>query len=117
GRGNFSAVRSSGDLRQGIDYIRVYRGDRPRFGGKIKISPDLREHGSEHAEAEDAVDRVDAGQDPLADQVAQGLGGAAAEGAVAGAAVEARHRELVGEAIAAMHLDRLAGDPERHLVA
>jgi hypothetical protein len=34
---------------------------------------------SERAQAEDAVDRIDAGQDALADQVAQGLGGAAAQ--------------------------------------
>src|ERR1700730_14453342 len=72
---------------------------------------------SEHAHSEDAVDRVEAGEHAFADEVAQGFGGAAAQGAVAGAAVEARDRELVGEAVAAMHLDRLAGDPQRHFVA
>src|ERR1700724_1213751 len=78
---------------------------------------DAPESGLESAEAEDAVDRIEPGDDALADQVAQRLRGAAAQRAVAGAAIESRHRELVGEAVAAMHLDGLAGDPERHLVA
>src|SRR5207253_2148921 len=72
--------------------------------------------GSKSPETENAVDRIEAGDDALADQVAQCLRGAAAQGAVAGAAVESRHRELVGEAVAAMHLDGVAGDPQRHLV-
>src|SRR5215469_7305535 len=71
---------------------------------------------SECAQPEDPVDRVDACQHPPADQVAQGLGRAAAESAVAGAAVEARHWELVGETVPAMDLDRFAGDPEGHFV-
>jgi hypothetical protein len=60
---------------------------------------------------------INAGQNPPADQVAQRLAGAPAERAVAGAPVKARYRELVCEAVAAMHLDRLARYPERHLVA
>src|SRR5439155_20677349 len=71
---------------------------------------------SKSPETENAVDRVEAGDDPLSDQVTQCLRGAAAQGAVAGAAVESRHRELVGETVAAMHLDGVAGDPQRHLV-
>src|SRR5260370_36972018 len=67
---------------------------------------------SEHAEAEDAIDRVETGQHAFADQVAQGFGRAAAQGAVAGAAVEARDREFVGEALAAMPLDGFAGDSQ-----
>src|SRR5712672_1767113 len=73
--------------------------------------------GSESAETEDAVDRIETGNDPLPDQVTQCLRGAAAQGAVARAAVESRYRKLVGEAVAAMHLDRVARDLERHLVA
>src|SRR5437764_1151482 len=38
------------------------------------------------------------------------------EQAIPGTAIEAGHRELFGEAVAAMHLDRLAGDAQRHLV-
>src|SRR4029453_2955827 len=53
----------------------------------------------------------------LADQVAQRLGGPAAEAAVTGAAIEPRHQVFVGEAVAAEHLDGLAGDADRHLVA
>ena len=53
----------------------------------------------------------------LADQVLQRLGRAAAERAVARAAIEARNRVLVGEAVAAVDLHRLAGDADRHLVA
>src|SRR5258706_10215092 len=63
--------------------------------------------GSECPEAENAVDRVDAGDDAFADQLAQCLRGAAAQRAVAGAAVEARYRVFVGKAVATMHLDRL----------
>src|SRR4029077_3887652 len=55
--------------------------------------------------------------DPLADEIAQRLRGAAAERAVARAAIETRHRVFVGETEAAVQLDRLAGDPVRHLVA
>src|SRR5271166_4193772 len=66
---------------------------------------------------QDPVDRVDTRQHALTDQVAQRLGGAAAQGSVTRAAIEARHREFVGEAVAAMDLDRLAGHPQRHLVA
>src|SRR6202012_3830032 len=55
--------------------------------------------------------------DPLADQVAQGFGGAAAERAVARAAIEPRYGVFVGKAESAMELDRLAGDTVRHLVA
>src|ERR1700730_17003177 len=72
---------------------------------------------SERPEAENAVDRVEAGDDPLADQIPQCLRGAAAQRAVARAAVESRYRELVGKAVAAMHLDGVARDLERHLVA
>src|SRR5437868_7140921 len=61
---------------------------------------------SKRPEAENTVDRIEAGDDSLADQVAQCLRGAAAQGAVAGVAVESRDRKLVGEAVAAMHLDR-----------
>src|SRR5215472_11165930 len=56
--------------------------------------------GSECAQSEDPVCRVDARQYPLADQVAQGFAGAAAERAVARPAVKTRHREFVGEAVA-----------------
>src|SRR6266852_5071329 len=73
--------------------------------------------GSEHDQPEDAVDRVEAGKNALADQVPKGLGGAAAEGPVAGAAVEAGDREFVGEAVTAVDLDGLAGDAQSHLVA
>ena len=45
--------------------------------------------------------------DLLADELLQCLRRAAAEGAVAGAAVEARDREFVGEAVAAVDLDCL----------
>src|ERR1700720_1634221 len=64
----------------------------------------------ERPQPQNSVDRVDAGEHTAADQVLQRLGGAAAERAVAGAAIKARDRELVGKAIAAMYLDRLAGD-------
>src|SRR5438034_1706256 len=67
---------------------------------------------SERSQSEDAVDRVEAGENAAADQVLQGFGRAAAQGAVACAAIEARYRELVGEAVAAMHLNGVAGDPE-----
>src|ERR1700720_3485372 len=72
--------------------------------------------GLERAEAEDAVDRIEAGDDPLSDQGAQSLRGAAAQGAVAGAAIKSRDREFVGEAVAAMHLDRVAGNAQRHFI-
>src|SRR6266404_9555496 len=92
GRGNVVPARRAVDLAQAIDSARDYRKNRAVFGAEIKILPDLRERGpppsSEHAQAEDPVDRVETGQDALADQVAQGLGGAAAQGAVAGAAPE-----------------------------
>ncbi len=45
--------------------------------------------------------------DPLADQIAQRLGGTAAERAIARAAIETRYRVFVGEAEAAVQLDRL----------
>src|SRR5882762_9300543 len=84
GRGNVLPARRAVDLAQAIDYTRNYRRNRADFGAEIKILPDLRERESpprsEHAEAEDPVHGVEAGQDALADQVAQGLGGAAAEG-------------------------------------
>ena len=53
----------------------------------------------------------------FADQVAQGFRGAAAQAAVARAAIEPRHQVFVGEAIAAENLHGLAGDAHRHLVA
>src|ERR1700730_9398341 len=121
GRRNVLPDRRAADLAQVVDLTRDYRQSRADFGAEMKILPDLREREppprSEHAQPEDSVDGVEAGQHALADQVAQGLGRAAAERAVAGAAVEARDRELVGEAVAAMHLDRFARDPQGHLVA
>src|SRR5271170_7463796 len=110
---------TAGNFRQPVDSAPLF--DSPRAAGRSRRANSRlfsRLTGiSEHAEPEDAVVGVETGQHPLADQVAQGLRGAAAQGAVAGAAVEARDRVLVGKAVAAMHLDRLAGDPERHLVA
>src|ERR1051326_6536004 len=73
--------------------------------------------GLERAEAEDAIDRIEAGNDPLSNEIAQGLRSAAAQGAVAGAAIESRDRELVGKTVAAMHLYGVAGDTQCHLVA
>src|SRR6516225_6133477 len=70
----------------------------------------------ERPESEDPVRRIDAGQYTFADQVAQGFGRAAPESAVARPAIEARHREFVGEAVAAVDLDRLACHPQGHLV-
>src|SRR6185312_1226615 len=72
---------------------------------------------SERPEAHDAVLHIEVADDLLADEVAQRFRGAAADGAVAGATVEAGDGEFVGEAEAAMHLNRLGGDPQRHLVA
>jgi hypothetical protein len=103
----FSLLARSGKLAQRIDLTKKYRSERADFRVETKNFPAFSRlagkiAGSEHAEPHDPVDRVEAGQDALADQVAQGLGGAAAEGPVAGAAVEARHREFVGEAVAAI---------------
>src|SRR5262249_16287660 len=72
---------------------------------------------SERPEAENAVGRVEPSQDAFAEKLAQRLRCAAAKRAVAGAAIEARHRGFVGEAIAAMHLDPFPGAAQRHLVA
>src|SRR4051812_21633820 len=55
--------------------------------------------------------------EPLANQIPQCFGRAAAETAVARSAVHPRHEKLIGEAVATEHLDRLAGDADRHLVA
>ena len=59
-------------------------------------------------EAQDALVEIEVADDLAADQVAQRLRGAAAERAVARAAIEARHRIFVGEAVAAVQLHRLA---------
>src|SRR5947208_6641227 len=45
--------------------------------------------------------------DPLADQITQRLGGAAAERAVTRAAIETRYRKFIREAESAVQLDRL----------
>src|SRR3984893_6274385 len=78
GRGNVFPARRGLHLAQAVDCTRDYRRNWTDFGAEIKILPDLRERepppSSEHAEPEDAVDRVEAGQDALADQVAHGLG-------------------------------------------
>src|SRR6266849_8752597 len=66
---------------------------------------------------EDSVSVVQIGNEPFADQVAQRFGRAAAERSVAGAAVKARYGELVCKAVSAVDLDRLARDPDRHVVA
>src|SRR5712691_3906666 len=84
GRGNVFPARRVFDVAQVIDYTRNYRQNWVDFEAETKNFPVVREIsptlGSEHAQPEDTVGRVDAGQDALADQVAQGLGGAAAEG-------------------------------------
>src|SRR3546814_10974712 len=54
--------------------------------------------------------------DTLADEVLQGLRRSAAEGPVAGAAVEVRDPVLIREAVTAVDLERLVGHPDRHLV-
>src|SRR5262245_13335737 len=77
GRENVVPARRHVDLAQVIDYTWDYRRIQVDFGAEKKILPDLREEepppASEHAEAEDPVDRVEAGEYALADQVAQGL--------------------------------------------
>src|SRR3546814_985886 len=51
--------------------------------------------------------------DTLADEVLQGLRRSAAEGPVAGAAVEVRDPVLIREAVTAVDLERLVGHPDR----
>ena len=68
------------------------------------------------SQAEDALAEIHVADDLLADQVAQRLRRAAADRAIARAAIEPRHRVFVGEAEAAMQLHRLGGDTQRHLV-
>src|SRR5678816_4272635 len=70
----------------------------------------------ERSHAEESI-RREIGHDLLADELLQRLAGAATQRPVARPAIEARHRVLVGEAVAAVNLDRLAGDAYRHLVA
>src|SRR5207245_11025247 len=69
GRGNVFPARSTSDFAQAIDYTRNYGQNRGEFGAGTKILPDLRERGppppSEHAQPEDAVDRVEAGEHSL----------------------------------------------------
>src|SRR3984893_1115821 len=75
GRGNVLPDRRAADLAQVVDLTIDYRQSRADFGAEMKILPDLREREppprSVHAEAEDPVDGVEAGQHALADQVAQ----------------------------------------------
>src|SRR5260370_27878870 len=116
----FSLVPRCRKLAQRLDLTEKYSSEEADFGAEEKNFPALSLLAgkvSEHAHSEDAIDRVETGQHALADQVAQGFGGAAAQRAVARAAVEARDREFVGEAVAAMHLDGFAGDAQGHLVA
>src|SRR5687768_3433110 len=72
---------------------------------------------SEHSHAEAAARKIHVLDELAADEVAQRLARAAAEAPVARAAIEARHCELVGEAVSAVHLYRFGRDADRHLVA
>src|SRR5579859_7931538 len=85
---------------------------------EAKAKTDWRSHASpsHHVVAEQII-RTVGGHDVLADQVAQGFRRAAAERAVARAAIEAVDGIFLGEAEAAMHLQRVIGHAQGHLVA
>ena len=68
-----SLLTRSENLAQRFDFIRDCRFRRADWGSKTKYFPAvarLAGKGSEHAHSQDAVDRIEAGQYALADQVA-----------------------------------------------
>src|SRR5258708_22651229 len=74
----FSLLARSRKLAQGLDLTEKYSSEEADFGAEEKNFPafsllawKIAVAGSEHAEAEDAVDRVTAGQDALARPVPQ----------------------------------------------
>src|ERR1700722_3133992 len=69
------------------------------------------------AQAQDALVEIQISDDLAAHQVAQCFRGAAADGAVARTAIQARYRGVVGEAEAAVKLYRFGCDAQPHLVA
>ena len=81
----------------GAESAKNRRNEVENFAGHFGVIADGTEIGlfrSERPQPQNSVHRVHPGEDSAADQVFQGFGGAAAEGAVAGAAVEAGDREF-----------------------